>query len=124
MQVTRLGWLGTRTVRYQEMVRFYRDVLGLEFAHEDPNASVFRLPTGDLVEVFREDFAPQAHFTTGPVVGFRVIDIDQAREALVTAGIELLGPLNRMPDGYAWQHFRAPDGNVYELTYSPAEAAR
>jgi hypothetical protein len=24
-----------------------------------------------------------------------------------------------MEDGYAWQHFRAPDGLVYELTFDP-----
>ena len=24
-----------------------------------------------------------------------------------------------MADGYAWQHFRAPDGHVYEITADP-----
>ena len=34
-------------------------------------------------------------------------------------GVELLGDLREMPDGYAWQHFRAPDGHVYEVTADP-----
>jgi hypothetical protein len=25
-----------------------------------------------------------------------------------------------MDDGYAWQHFRAPDGLVYEVTFDPS----
>jgi len=37
-------------------------------------------------------------------------------------GVELLGELRAMPDGYAWQHFRAPDGHVYELTADPSAA--
>jgi hypothetical protein len=31
--------------------------------------------------------------------------------------------LRVMPDGYAWQHFRAPDGHVYELTAEPPAAS-
>jgi hypothetical protein len=47
-------------------------------------------------------------------------DIEQARQELIDAGVELIGPLRTMENGYAWQHFRGPDGNVYELTYDPA----
>jgi hypothetical protein len=37
-----------------------------------------------------------------------------------TPGVELLGDMRVLPDGYAWQHFRAPDGHVYELTAEPS----
>src|SRR4051812_3326363 len=33
-------------------------------------------------------------------------------------GVDLLGELRVIADGYAWQHSRAPDGHVYELTAS------
>ena len=50
-------------------------------------------------------------------------DIQAARDELApTPDVELLGELRVMPDGYAWQHFRAPDGHVYELTADPAAA--
>ena len=53
------------------------------------------------------------HFATGPVVGFAVRDLAAAVEELRRAGVELLGE-----PGPAWQHFRGPDGNVYELVTS------
>jgi hypothetical protein len=44
------------------------------------------------------------------------VDDIRARDELArAAGIELLGDLRVQSDGYAWQHFRAPDGHVYEL---------
>jgi hypothetical protein len=64
---------------------------------------------------------------TGPVAGFRVDDRVSARTELEEAGAELIGALthgecrrpligtiHREVDS-AWQHFRGPDGNVYEV---------
>ena len=53
------------------------------------------------------------HFATGPVVGFAVRDLPAAVDELRRAGVELLGE-----PGPTWQHFRGPDGNVYELVAS------
>ena len=117
MRVHGVSWLGTRTDRYEPMVAFLRDVLQLEVAHEEPGFAVFRCPNDDLVEVFGADH-DLAHdfFTTGPVAGFRVDDVDAAKAELEAAGIEFLGERGATDDGYAWWHFRAPDGNVYEIT--------
>ena len=52
------------------------------------------------------------HFDRGPDVGFAVRDLPAVQE-LRDAGIELLGE-----PGPTWQHFRGPDGNVYELVAS------
>ena len=65
-------------------------------------------------EVFAADAPHNAHFTRGPVVGFLVTDIAAAATELAAAGIELIGDIQRQ-GGYAWQHFHAPDGNVYEI---------
>src|SRR4051794_17324741 len=63
-------------------------------------------------------------FESNPVVaGFLVDDREAARDGLARIpDVELLGELRVMPDGYGWQHFRAPDGHVYELTADPAAA--
>jgi catechol 2,3-dioxygenase-like lactoylglutathione lyase family enzyme len=47
------------------------------------------------------------------VVGFAVRDLRAAVDELRRAGVELLGE----PEP-TWQHFRGPDGNVYELVTS------
>ena len=112
-----LSWLGTRTDAYSELVTFYRDAMGLEVDHEEEDFIVFALPDGSKVEVFGPSDQDHAHFDTGPVAGFDVDDVGSARERLEAGGAEFIGPIHRWePTGEAWAHFRAPDGNVYELT--------
>ena len=115
-----MSWLGTRTDEYGPMSAFLRDVLQLETAHEEAGFAVFRCPNGDLVEVFATGHElAQDFFTTGPVAGFAVDDVDAAKVELEAAGIEFLGERGATDDGHAWWHFRAPDGNVYEITSGP-----
>ena len=59
------------------------------------------------------------HFSTGPVVGFEVVDFDRARAELVRAGYPLLLPVGGTPGEYRWQHFEGPDGCVLELVDYP-----
>jgi catechol 2,3-dioxygenase-like lactoylglutathione lyase family enzyme len=113
MQITGLGWCGTRTTHSDQLADFYEHVLQLPLVHQEPGFWVFELPDGRHVEVFGTDDAGKEHFNTGPVVGFAVTDLASAVEELRAAGIELLGE-----PGPTWQHFRAPDGNVYELVSS------
>jgi catechol 2,3-dioxygenase-like lactoylglutathione lyase family enzyme len=111
-----LGWLGTRTPRHAELVSFYRDTMGLDLDHEEEDFTVFKLPDGSKVEVFGPSDEDHDYFGTAPVVGFRVDDIEAARSRLEAAGVEFIGPVHQWaPTGEAWTHFRAPDGNVYEL---------
>jgi hypothetical protein len=49
MEITGLGWCGTRTGRCSELAHFYENVLGLRLAHPG-----------------------MEHFAAGPVVGFAV----------------------------------------------------
>jgi predicted enzyme related to lactoylglutathione lyase len=115
MQVQRIGWAGTRTGAYGAMVAFLQEVLGLTIDHEESGFAAFRLPSGDTFEVFGPGDRDHDYFTTGPVVGFVVDDLAAAVRALEAAGVELLGGHLDGPYG-SWRHFRAPDGNVYELT--------
>ncbi|HLF74358.1 MAG TPA: VOC family protein [Anaerolineales bacterium] len=118
MEVKGLVWLGTRTVNFEAMVNLYRNIMGLAVTHQEPGFVVMDLPNGDRVEVFGDD-SPYNTFFTSPVAGFLVDDIASARAEMESQGIEFIGPTEIMEDGYAWAHFRAPDGFVYELTYIP-----
>jgi predicted enzyme related to lactoylglutathione lyase len=117
-----LAWLGTRTGEFDGMVAFLKDVLGLRASIDEPGFAVFRLENGDTVEVFGADDAAHSYFTTGPVAGFEVDDVAAAQAEMEAAGVEFLGNAASSPDGYAWSHFRAPDGNVYEITSRPRPA--
>ena len=111
-----LNWVGTKTERFTALVGFYKESMGLQVDHEEKDFAIFRLPDGSKVEVFGPSNEGHDHFDTGPVVGFQVEDIETARKRLEAGGAEFLGPILRWEaTGEAWSHFRAPDGNVYEL---------
>ena len=118
MKIKGIVWLGTRTEHFEEMVTFCREVLGLAQSHLQPGFAIFDAPNGDRLEVFGEgtDFNT---FMTHPVAGFLVDDIVGARAEMEARGIEFIGPIETTKSGYAWTHFRAPDGFIYELTLFP-----
>ena len=118
MKVKGLVWLGTRTSNFEAMVNLYRNILGLDLTYQEPGFAVMDLPNGDRVEVFAEE-APYNTFFSHPVAGFLVEDIVSARSEMEAQGIEFIGTTEFAEDGNAWAHFRAPDGFIYELTYTP-----
>jgi hypothetical protein len=107
------------------MRSFAIEVLGLRVDGEDTDQFVeLAMADGAKLELFGSAARADSPwlFESNPVVaGFLVDDIEAARDELVrTPNVELLGDLQVLPGGYAWQHFRAPDGHVYELTADPA----
>jgi hypothetical protein len=77
---------------------------------------MLKLPDGSKVEVFGPDSPISRHFTTGPVAGFLVDDVQGATAELRRAGADSLLESEVDDSGNAWAHFRAPDGNIYEFT--------
>ena len=107
------------------MRSFAIDTLGLRIDGQDTeDFVVLGMADGGKLELFGPTAVGDSPwlFEANPVVaGFLVDDIEAAREELErTPDVELLGELRSLPNGYAWQHFRAPDGHVYELTFDPA----
>ena len=116
-----LSWIGTRTDRPEQMSRFLADVLGIPVVERTPGYTVHAVPDGSQIEIFTPSDTEHRHFTTGPVPGVLVDDVHASVARLRTAGVELLGPTYE-EHGHAWQHFRAPDGHVWEITHRPAAA--
>jgi catechol 2,3-dioxygenase-like lactoylglutathione lyase family enzyme len=110
-----ITFAGVRTRALEPMRSFLGNVLGLELKHDQPGFLAFRAPNDDRFEVFAPDFPNHEHFTTGPVVGFEVEDIEAAVERLKGSGIKFLSPICGTPDRTQWAHFEGPDGNVYEV---------
>jgi hypothetical protein len=124
VEVKRIRWLGVRPDNVSVMRSFAIEVLGLHVVGEDTEHFVeLATEDGSKLELFGADAVVDSPwlFESSPVVaGFLVDDIESARDELArTPDVELLGELHALPDGYAWQHFRAPDGHVYELTADP-----
>jgi catechol 2,3-dioxygenase-like lactoylglutathione lyase family enzyme len=124
MEVKGIRWIGVGTDRLAHMRSFAVDVLGLRLVGQDTEDFVeLAMADGAKLELFGSRAAedgPWLFASNAVVAGFLVDDIEAARDELArTPGVELLGELRVMPSGYAWQHFRAPDGHVYELTADP-----
>ncbi|MGZ6364531.1 MAG: VOC family protein [Ktedonobacteraceae bacterium] len=118
MDVKGLSWLGLRTTRFEEMVIFFRDVMGRQLIRDEPEIVGFQLTDGTQMELYRPQEEFHAFFTTGPVVAFRVEDVDAARTTMEAAGIEFIGPIQRA-GRTSWNHFRAPDGTIFEILSKP-----
>ena len=104
------------------MPAFMSSLPGAAPAVQEPGFALWDLPSGDLVELFAHGSKPT--FGTAPVVGLLVDDLDAARQDLAAAGGEIVGGYGPNEDGYEAIHFRAPDGNVYELVRDPARERR
>ena len=114
MNTEGVGFIGFRTDRFDEMVTLFRDLIGLSVVREAPSATWFRLGTDAELHVYADTDADHAFFTTGPVVGLRVEDVEATRGRLEEQGLEMLTEIERTGDA-AWCHFRAPDGTVLEI---------
>jgi catechol 2,3-dioxygenase-like lactoylglutathione lyase family enzyme len=114
MHVKGLIWLGLRTTQFEEMVKFFRDVMSLRLIREEPELAGFQLNKDTQLELYRLEEESHTFFTTGPVVAFQVDDVDSARITMEAAGIEFIGPIQRAGKT-SWNHFRAPDGTVFEI---------
>lgn len=109
-----IGFIGFRTDRFEEMVALFRDRIGLEVILERDGATWFRLGSDAELHVYVDSDTDHRFFTTGPVVGLRVPDVDATRAELEADGLEMLTEIERT-DAAAWCHFRAPDGTVLEI---------
>jgi catechol 2,3-dioxygenase-like lactoylglutathione lyase family enzyme len=121
MNTLGIARVGVAVDEVDTLFLFFRDVLGLRV--EIARAHFVKLVTddGDIVELFGSGGTqPPEQFATHAVVaGFMVEDIVAARKELADAGIDLIGDIHDGTGGYRWQHFRAPDGRVYELCFDP-----
>jgi hypothetical protein len=117
VEVRNVRWVGIYTHRYSEMVSLLRDTMGLQVNFEEATTVEFKTSEGDEVQLL-EPGDPYYEFfqqhAAGPVPLFEVADVHSAQRELEDAGIEILGPLGR-DSNWEWIHFRAPDGNLYEL---------
>jgi catechol 2,3-dioxygenase-like lactoylglutathione lyase family enzyme len=117
MQVRNIRWVGIPAQDYGAMVAFLRQVLGLRVNFEEPTTAEFSTSEGDEIQVMAPGdpyFDFFTRYAAGPVPLFEVDDVHGARRELEQAGAEVIGVTSR-DSTWEWIHFRAPDGNLYEL---------
>jgi predicted enzyme related to lactoylglutathione lyase len=125
------SWMGVYADDFEDAVGFFADKLGLtlEWRQEDTDFAGFRLPSGQLLEVFgprwAETHAPYegANPSTSPILGFEVEDVGAAREELAGRGVEFVTEALEFEGGASSAKFLGPGGQVYEV-WRPEERFR
>jgi catechol 2,3-dioxygenase-like lactoylglutathione lyase family enzyme len=127
VKVKGVSWVGVKTRDFDKALVFFTRIMGLPPRVARKDFVVFRMADGSQLEVFGPRGPdPPGQFASNPVViGFKVEDIEAACRELQVAGVELIGPTRRdSRSGGSWQHFRGPDGLVYELNCTPSGDSR
>jgi glyoxylase I family protein len=116
MKVTGITFAGTATAQRAAMARFMSEVLGLPRELVDGvEADLFALPDGSSFAVA----GPGGIGDTERSLGFLVDDLDTAAAELRAAGVEMDTAVASNAR-YRYLHFRAPDGQLYELIETAA----
>jgi catechol 2,3-dioxygenase-like lactoylglutathione lyase family enzyme len=111
MLINGIVFAGTSTAARPQMSTFLDRVLGLERIHVDGvEADLFELPDGSSFAVSSVGGMGE----TERSLGFLVDDVDAAAAQLRAAGIETDGEISAN-SRQRYVHFRAPDGQLYEL---------
>jgi catechol 2,3-dioxygenase-like lactoylglutathione lyase family enzyme len=121
MNIKGFRWVGVSTAQFDQMSIFLVKTLGLRPGTSTTDFLEVLTSGGDRLELNGPgaenppwEFKPNAL-----MIGFLVDDVRAARQELLgVPGVELLGSV-QTENGFVWQDFRAPDGNVYELTSDP-----
>ena len=118
MRVEGITWhaLTLDDKQFAAMDKLVRETFGLTPMMEMEGVTVFQMPNGTLLELYLPTTVPDYGYNGSLAFGFRVEDIELASAEIEAAGGELLGQITRVEEmGYAYRHFRGPDGRVYGL---------
>ena len=87
---------------------------GLEVIRETPDSLWLALDDRAELHLYAASDDYHAFFGTAPVPGLLVDDFDATAAELSGLGVDWLTAVSSA-DGRQWRHYRAADGNVYEL---------
>lgn len=120
-----VGQIALRATDLGRSVEFYRDVLGLTFLMEIPNAAFF--DCGGVRLMISEPEVPEFDHP-GSIVYYRVADIQKTARDLADRGVEFVREphlIARMPDHELWMAFlHDPAGNTLAVMSEVREGVR
>ena len=113
MRLSKLPYLTLWAVKFDEVLRLYKDILGLPVAEENQNFVMFET-TGSRLAFHR---LPKGHQLNRPTVEihFEVNDVDTVYSSLQTKGVRFEEKPENKPWGTRAASFKDPEGFTVEL---------
>jgi catechol 2,3-dioxygenase-like lactoylglutathione lyase family enzyme len=119
MRILGLVFAGTSTPHRSQMTGFLADALQMSRVQVDGvEADLFELPDGSTFAVA----SPGGMGETTRTLGFLVDDLEAVAAVLREAGVAVDGSISEN-ERERYLHFRAPDGELYELVERKGEAS-
>jgi len=116
--VNELCWISLQVSDVERSRHFWREVIGLPERSATPQWVELELRPGILLAL-HPVFYPRAlersgYDRGGPVLGIRVINLEEMGDLVVRNGARALSSVHEIPGGRA-RDFQDPDGYVFEL---------
>ncbi len=117
MSILGIAWAGFKTTaeNFDDMVAFYRDILGFRICYEDKDVVTFKLPNGDLFEVIGPTQAVELNDMVGLKVDFLVDNVDETVAELEKKGVKFDTSVFHASD-QNWINFVGPNGCYFGFT--------
>ena len=109
----------TSSERFDEMARFYRDVLGLPVRSDRPGFINFVFGDQRLTVAIHSAVSGPSHDPDRLMINFSTLDAASAVAHLVAAGVDIVRNAEREKWGGWVATFRDPDGNLLQLLEFP-----
>ena len=115
----RIGYVIVGVKSLDAAVAFYRDVMGFQLLHSEPqfNFAAFQVGALQFSLAASEGGDDSVHGSgnrnTG--IGFQVADVDAAHAELAAKGVHFTMPPSKQPWGGYMAMFADPDGNIFYL---------
>jgi catechol 2,3-dioxygenase-like lactoylglutathione lyase family enzyme len=119
MRVTGISWAGVLTEDFEATLHFFSEFLGLSLDYRDEARVLahFRLPSGDLLEVYgpsNRQRKEKYRWFNGPALGFEVEDVEGARQEMIAHGVRFITEVETW-EGDAYALFLGPEDKLFEI---------
>jgi catechol 2,3-dioxygenase-like lactoylglutathione lyase family enzyme len=120
MKVKRISWVGVGTETFDETLRFFTEVLGMQVQELEKPVAMLRAGPGQILEIFGEGSVRGKPLNSPPAIAFEVDDVAAAHDELVANGVEIVGERGSW-DGHEWLYFRGPENYMFVVKKTPDE---
>ena len=121
MKVKGISWVGVGTENFDETLRFFTQVLGMQIEEQQKPVAMLRAGPNQIVEIFGEGSVRGKPLNSPPAIAFEVDDVGVAQEELMANDVEIVGERGSW-NGHEWLYFRGPENYMFVVKKTPARS--